>query len=102
MGTPNSHPPKGDYQLLASKLSPSGESLYVFVNALEQDYSPRLYRIPFSKPNAKQADADSQSDPSLRIVRFEPGKGGDFEMFYIDYVPSDPVKGDPGLGTRYQ
>ncbi len=29
LGTPNSHPPKGDYQLLASKLSPSGESLYV-------------------------------------------------------------------------
>lgn len=102
LGYPNSNPPQGDYQLLASQPSASEESLYIYVEALEQDDTPRLYRIPFPKLKYERLETEGNADTEIRVIRVEPGESTEFEVFYISYEPPDLIKGEPRRGTRYQ
>lgn len=102
LGHPNSNPPQGDYQLLASQPSVSEESLYIYVEALEQDDTPRLYRIPFPKLKYERLETEGSADTEIRVIRVEPGESTEFEVFYISYEPPDLIKGEPRRGTRYQ
>ena len=102
LGHPNSNPPQGDYQLLASQPSASEESLYIYVEALEQDDTPRLYRIPFPKLKYERLETEGSADTEIRVIRVEPGESTEFEVFYISYEPPDLIKGEPRRGTRYQ
>ena len=102
LGHPNPNPPQGDYQLLATQPSASEESLYIYVEALEQDDTPRLYRIPFPKITHERLETAGNADTEIRVIRVEPGESTEFEVFYISYEPPDLIKGEPRRGTRYQ
>jgi hypothetical protein len=102
LGHPNPSPPQGDYQLLTSQPSASEESLYIYVQALEQDDTPRLYRIPFPKITYERLETAGNADNEIRVIRVEPGESSEFEVFYISYEPPDLIKGEPRRGTRYQ
>ena len=102
LGHPNPKPPHGDYQLLATEPSASEESLYIFVESLERDDTPRLYRIPFPKIEFDRVETEGSADTEIRVIRVEPGESTEFEVFYINYEPPDLIKGEPRRGTRYQ
>ncbi len=102
LGHPNPKPPHGDYQLLATQPSASEESLYIYVEALEQDDTPRLYRIPFPKITTERLETAGNADNEIRVIRVEPGESTEFGVFYISYEPPDLIKGEPRRGTRYQ
>ena len=102
LGHPNPKPPQGDSQLLATQPSASEESLYIYVEALEQDDTPRLYRIPFPKITYEHLETAGNADNEIRVIRVEPGESTEFEVFYINYEPPDLIKGEPRRGTRYQ
>lgn len=102
LGHPNPNPPQGDYQLLATQPSASEESLYIYVEALERDDTPRLYRIPFPEITYELLESAGNADNEIRVIRVEPGESTEFEVFYISYEPPDLIKGEPRRGTRYQ
>ena len=102
LGHPNPNPPQGDYQLLATQPSASEESLFIYVESLERDDTPRLYRIPFPKITTKRLETEGSADTQIRVIRVEPGESTEFEVFYISYEPPDLIKGEPRRGTRYQ
>ena len=102
LGHPNPKPPLGEYQLLATEPSASQESLFIFVESLEKDETPRLYRIPFPKIEFDRVETEGSADTQIRVIRVEPGESTEFEVFYISYEPPDLIKGEPRRGTRYQ
>lgn len=102
LGHPNPKPPQGDYQLLATQPSASEESLYIYVEALDKDDTPRLYRIPFPKITYEHVETEGNADTEIRVIRVEPGESTEFEVFYISYEPPDLIKGESRRGTRYQ
>ncbi len=98
LGIPNGSPPNGKYQMLSSRMHETDDVLYVFVNALEEDYTPRVYSIPFTR---RQYDRlQESSDYDLRVLNIEQGAGGNYEVVYVDYTPPDLLKGDVMRGWR--
>ncbi|MDP6516190.1 MAG: hypothetical protein QF926_06155 [Alphaproteobacteria bacterium] len=98
LGLPNNAPPNGKYRMISSKMHETDDILYVFVNAIEGDYTPRVYSIPFTR---RQYDRLNQNtDYESRVLSIEGGEGGNYEVVYVDYTPPDLTKGDVMRGWR--
>ena len=98
LGAPSPFPPEGDYRLISSKMDDTEDILYLFVDTLGQDFTPRVYRIPFDRSRYKRLA--EQSDYLVRVLRISGGRGGDFEVVYVDYTPPDLLKGNMMRGWR--
>ena len=90
LGAPSPNPPSGLYQVISSKMSESEDILYLFVDAMETDLTPRVYQIPFKRD--KYERLRTEGDYAGRVLRVQVGEGGSYEVVYVDYEPPDLLK----------
>ena len=93
LGEANPNPPTGDYRLLSSKYIEQDELLYLFVDTLGRDFTPRLYRIRFDKSKYRRME-ETSSDYEMQVLHIDDDGFGDVEVVYVDYVPPDLLKDD--------
>jgi len=97
LGEANPFPPEGRYRMIASKMHDDQRHLYMFVDTLDNDPTPRLFRIPFDRSKFDRLDA---TDYASQVVSISGGEGGDFEVVYVDYQPPDLLKDDVMRGYQ--
>ena len=90
LGLPNPYPPPGDYRLLSSKYDPESEMLYMFVDTLGRDFTPRVYGLYFDKSRYERLDVNA--DYNQMVMRIGNDGGGEYEVVYVDYQPPDLLK----------
>ncbi len=93
LGEPSPFAPSGNYRLLSSKYIEDKEQLYLFVDTLGRDYTPRVYRIHFDKTKYKRMQ-ETASDYAMQVVHISNDSFGDSEVVYVMYDPPDLLKGD--------
>ena len=98
LGAPSPQPPSGDYRVISSKMSESEDILYLFVDAMETDFTPRVYQIPFKRDKYERLRAEG--DYAGRVLRIQTGEGGTYEVVYVDYEPPDLLKDGVMRGWR--
>lgn len=90
LGLPNPYPPPGDYRLISSKYDRESETLYMFVDTLGRDFTPRVYGMFFDK--SRYDREDQNVDYSQQVLRLGTNAGGEYEVVYVDYEPPDLLK----------
>jgi hypothetical protein len=98
LGLPNPYPPPGDYRLISSRYDASSEMLYMFVDTMGRDFTPRVYAMFFDR--SKYDRLDRNADYNARILRLFNSAGGDFDVVYVDYEPPDLLKDDMMRGWQ--
>jgi len=91
LGVPSPYLPATEVRVITSDLDETRNILYLFVDLLGKDYTPRVYQIPFdpSKFGGLVGDPAYLVD---QVLQFQAGIGGTYEAVYIDYVPPDLLK----------
>ena len=90
LGQPNPYPPEGDYRVLSSKLDKDSGQLYMFLDTLGVDPTPRVYSIHFD-PGEYERFEDMASDYEQQVLRLSEGDGA-YDVVYVDYEPPDLLK----------
>lgn len=90
LGLPNPYPPLGDYRLISSKYDRESQVLYMFVDTLGRDFTPRVFGMYFDK--SRYDRMDTNVDYSVVVMRLGDNAGGDYEVVYVDYEPPDLLK----------
>jgi hypothetical protein len=90
LGLPNPYPPPGDYRLISSKYDPKSETLYMFVDTLGRDFTPRVYGMYFDK--SRYSRMEQNVDYSQVVMRLGNDGGGEYEVVYVAYEPPDLLK----------
>lgn len=90
LGRPNPYPPLGDYRMISSTYDEDSERLYLFVDTMGQDSTPRVYSMRFDKSRYNRMDQNV--DYSAVVMRLGNDGGGDYEVVYVDYEPPDLLK----------
>ncbi len=90
LGLPNPYPPLGDYRLISSRYDQDAERLYVFVDTLGREATPRVYSMHFDKSRYERMAQNV--DYSAVVMRVGDDAGGDYEVVYVDYEPPDLLK----------
>lgn len=90
LGLANPYPPVGDYRLISSKYDQDSERLYLFVDTMGRDSTPRVYSMHFDKTRYDRMDQNT--DYSAVVMRLGNDAGGDYEVVYVDYEPPDLLK----------
>ena len=91
LGAASPFKPKNEFRVISSKVDEENQRLYLFVDLLGKDYTPRVFRIPFD-PSKWVGLRGNPAYLENQVMRFEAGRGGEFEAVYIDYVPPDLLK----------
>lgn len=90
LGLPNPYPPDGDYRLLSSRYDEETGTLYMFVDTLGRDFTPRVFSMYFDKTQYERMQRNVDYDQ--QVLRLSSSAGGDFEVVYVDYEPPDLLK----------
>ena len=90
LGLPNPYPPQGDYRMISSRYDKQAEILYIFVDTLGRDFTPRLYGMHFDKTRYERLGQNV--DYSVVVMRIGDDGGGNYEVDYVDYEPPDLLK----------
>lgn len=98
LGLPHPDTPSGKVRILGSKMHDTEDVLYVFVDTLGRDKTPRVFSIPVERK--RYSRRGNAVDYTMQVVSVEPGDGGMFELVYVDYEPPDLLKG--GMMRRYR
>ena len=92
LGEASPFAPKGNYRLISSKYVEDRELLYLFVDTMGRDATPRIYRIHFEKKKYKRLQ-ETASDYEQRVLHIDDSGFGDAEVVYVMYEPPDLLKG---------
>lgn len=90
LGQPNPYPPDGRYRVLSSTLDKDAGRLYLFVDTLGADPTPRVYAIPFDPGEYERFEAQA-ADYEQQVLEIVSGEG-EYEVVYVDYEPPDLLK----------
>jgi hypothetical protein len=102
LGRPNPQPPPGEYQLLTAQSDAARTTLYLYVDGVAGQHTPKLYAIPYPKSRGAASDDAEDEIENMQIISISPGEGGEFEVLRVDREPPDLPKEEPDHGTRYQ
>ena len=91
LGVPSPFHPTTEFRVISSKLDEENHVLYLFVDLLGRDFTPRVFQIPFD-PSKWDGLRGNPAYLENRVLRLQAGRGGEFEAVYVDYVPPDLLK----------
>ena len=99
LGEASPFAPDGNYRLISSKYIEERELLYLFVDTMGRDATPRIYRIHFEKSKYERLQ-ETASDYDQQVLHIDVGGSGDAEIVYVMYEPPDLLKEGVMRGYR--